>query len=111
MIGMGAGVQWYRLGGHHRRGASTPVLSRQTAPHGAGVTTTTASSATATPTLRRFQNGSARAPTGRRSPAPVKHTCATRTDGSAWCWGSNRYGQLGDGTFTTRLTPVQVVDG
>ena len=37
------------------------------------------------------------------------HTCALRTNGSLWCWGENRDGQLGDGTTTTeRTTPVQV---
>ena len=41
------------------------------------------------------------------------HTCATKTDGSAYCWGRNNSGQLGDNTDTDRSTPVQVhsVDG
>ncbi len=25
-----------------------------------------------------------------------------------YCWGANQYGQLGDGSYTNRLTPVQV---
>jgi alpha-tubulin suppressor-like RCC1 family protein len=36
------------------------------------------------------------------------HTCARLTDGSAWCWGSNWSGQLGDGTITDRLRAVRV---
>ncbi len=36
------------------------------------------------------------------------HTCAVKTDHTLWCWGYNNYGQLGDGTTTTRLTPVQI---
>jgi alpha-tubulin suppressor-like RCC1 family protein len=36
------------------------------------------------------------------------HTCATKTDGTAWCWGDNGYGQLGDNTTTDRSTPIQV---
>jgi len=34
--------------------------------------------------------------------------CAIKNDGTAWCWGANKYGELGDGTTTERLTPTQV---
>jgi len=34
------------------------------------------------------------------------HTCATATDGTVRCWGSNDYAELGDGTRKDELTPV-----
>jgi alpha-tubulin suppressor-like RCC1 family protein len=34
--------------------------------------------------------------------------CALTDAGSLWCWGLNTAGQVGDGTNTTRLAPVQV---
>jgi len=37
-----------------------------------------------------------------------QHTCARKTDGTLWCWGYNNFGQLGDGTNTSRNFPVQV---
>jgi alpha-tubulin suppressor-like RCC1 family protein len=40
------------------------------------------------------------------------HTCGvTYPDNRAYCWGDNTYGQLGDGTQTSRLTPVAVAGG
>ncbi|WNG62043.1 hypothetical protein F0U59_50590 [Archangium gephyra] len=36
------------------------------------------------------------------------HSLVVREDGTAWGWGHNADGQLGDGTITSRLTPMQV---
>jgi alpha-tubulin suppressor-like RCC1 family protein len=40
--------------------------------------------------------------------AGFTHTCARKTDGTLWCWGTNASGQIGDGTTQDRHTPVQV---
>jgi len=37
-----------------------------------------------------------------------QHSCATRTDGTLWCWGYNGDGELGTGTTTSHDTPQQV---
>jgi len=36
------------------------------------------------------------------------HTLAIKADGTLWAWGYNGSGQLGDGTTTNRLSPVQI---
>ena len=41
--------------------------------------------------------------------AGVSHTCILVTAGGARCWGGNLFGQLGDGTASDRLQPVDVL--
>lgn len=36
------------------------------------------------------------------------YSCALMADGTVWCWGENSYGQIGDGTFVERHTPIEV---
>jgi alpha-tubulin suppressor-like RCC1 family protein len=38
----------------------------------------------------------------------ASHTFSIKTDGTLWAWGSNSYGQLGDGTRVAKSSPVQI---
>ncbi len=37
------------------------------------------------------------------------YTCAIASDGVAYCWGRNNYGQLGDGTYVDKKVPTAVL--
>ncbi len=43
--------------------------------------------------------------------ALAQHVCAVTTDGDAFCWGENDFGQLGIGTLESRPSPTLVVGG
>jgi len=36
------------------------------------------------------------------------HTCGFATSGDLYCWGRNEFGEIGDGTTTSHLTPIRV---
>jgi alpha-tubulin suppressor-like RCC1 family protein len=39
------------------------------------------------------------------------HACALESNGTLWCWGANSSGQVGNGTTTNALSPVQILSG
>jgi alpha-tubulin suppressor-like RCC1 family protein len=43
--------------------------------------------------------------------AGANHTAAIRANGTAWAWGSNGSGRLGDNSTTSKSSPVSVVGG
>jgi hypothetical protein len=43
--------------------------------------------------------------------AGLCHSLAVRTDGTAWAWGNNTNGRLGDNTITNRSSPISVIGG
>lgn len=43
------------------------------------------------------------------NPAEAR-TCGIKYDGTAWCWGNNTSGPLGNNTTTTQFAPVQIAD-
>ena len=43
--------------------------------------------------------------------AGCAHTTAVKTDGTAWTWGCNNYGQLGHNTVVATSSPVTTVGG
>jgi alpha-tubulin suppressor-like RCC1 family protein len=43
--------------------------------------------------------------------AGSKHSLGVRTNGTAWAWGYNNNGQLGDNTTTNTSSPVSVIGG
>lgn len=42
--------------------------------------------------------------------AGANFSFAIQDNGTLWAWGSNLYGQLGDGSSTTRMNPVAIAE-
>jgi alpha-tubulin suppressor-like RCC1 family protein len=78
-------------------------------PFGTYTDTITFSNLTSSAT--RLRSVQLRACTGgafRQVAAGDNHTVVVKRDGSLWAWGFNIYGQLGDGTWANKSSPVQI---
>ena len=57
---------------------------------------------------RWVTDGDIQCPSGHRIAAGFGHSLAARSDGTVWSWGANSAGQLGNGTTTQQLRPVEI---
>ena len=101
------------LGGCRPLATSTPVRSRPASRCTAGATTATDRSVTAPPIQRpsspkKIGTSGAWARVNAGGGRLTAHTCATTTGNSLYCWGYNDYGQIGDGTTDSRLSPKKI---
>ena len=101
-----------RRGATSRPRGSTPAPPRRTGPPGAGARTSAVSSVRAPP--RHAATRPMRV-LGDQQWTSVSaggwSTCGTTGTGTAYCWGDNAFGQVGDGTITNRNRPTVVTGG
>ena len=101
-----AGATWNNIASATQ---STFALATTAADNGARLRVIVSNGAgTATSTAALLTVNAFTAPQGHRMSANANFMLARKADGTMWAWGVNTRGQLGDGTTTTRLSPVQV---
>ena len=98
--------------------------------HTCGITTSGAAYCWGANYVGQLGNGTMRQPSDSNNPGPPSppesvigghtfvaltggsgHTCGVTATGTAYCWGYNADGELGDGTTTMRLAPAPVSGG
>src|SRR6266850_6310652 len=58
--------------------------------------------------LAMLFTGTTRAVAGPSVAAGARHVIVLTDAGTVWTWGWNGWGQIGDGSFTTRKTPQSI---
>ncbi len=97
--GLEAGGDWYCWGLNNYGQLGNGITGPESCPNNQGTAL-----CSGTPTRVSVGTFTAVFP-GRR------HSCGLTAAGSAYCWGWDDYGQLGDGTTNASLTPVPVASG
>jgi len=107
-VAVAGGIRWRRISvGGHTCGITADGRALCWGPNDEGQLGTggTARSAVPAPVAAP---AAAEPPRWTHIAAGGAHTCALDEQGRAWCWGDNRYGQLGDGTGADHPLPVRV---
>lgn len=87
-----------------------PQTSTRVALHIAGSSASQTAAATSLSSQQLQSAGMSMGQRQRLAPGYF-HNASIKDDGSLWTWGSNSYGQLGDGGRTSQTSPVQVGTG
>ncbi len=108
-------LQWQASAGNLVVDSDTSLLVNYTAPNTAGeylveVSSISDPDLSATTKVIVTENFAVTESRQLASAGNFRHSMVLKDDGTVWAWGSNSYGQLGNGTTSWSYVPTQVID-